>query len=200
MAFIFKKYTPISSHIQSFRKMYLLKIYFELQCVCVCVCGNTSLSVSSRDVVLAHWYWEDGPDYSRRGSFTLARKDGWRHGPGKREKENGRPHPGSLLARAWVPRRRRGQASGSEQQMERAVVGHYPHFGKWLYEAKWPVATHSSVLAWRVPGTVGPGGLPSMGSHRIRHDWIDLAAAAAAAGCLPKWVVLIICSTDGPMV
>ena len=43
------------------------------------------------------------------------------------------------------------------------------------------MATHSSVLAWRIPGTGEPGGLPSMGSHRIRHDWSDLAAAAAAA-------------------
>ena len=32
------------------------------------------------------------------------------------------------------------------------------------------MATHSSVLAWRIPGTVEPGGLPSMGSHRVRHD------------------------------
>ena len=40
------------------------------------------------------------------------------------------------------------------------------------------MATHSSVLAWRIPGTGEPGGLPSMGSHRIGHDWSDLAAAA----------------------
>ena len=39
------------------------------------------------------------------------------------------------------------------------------------------MATHSSVLAWRVPGTAEPGGLPSIGSHRVRHDWSDLAAA-----------------------
>ena len=32
------------------------------------------------------------------------------------------------------------------------------------------MATHSSVLAWRIPGTEEPGGLPSMGSHRVRHD------------------------------
>ena len=38
------------------------------------------------------------------------------------------------------------------------------------------MATHSSVLAWRIPGTGVPGGLPSMGSHRVRHDWSDLAA------------------------
>ena len=32
------------------------------------------------------------------------------------------------------------------------------------------MATHSSVLAWRIPGTAEPGGLPSMGSHRVGHD------------------------------
>ena len=42
------------------------------------------------------------------------------------------------------------------------------------------MATHSSVLAWRTPGTGEPGGLLSMGLHRVRHDWSDLAAAAAA--------------------
>ena len=44
------------------------------------------------------------------------------------------------------------------------------------------MATHSSVLAWRIPGTGEPGGLPSMGSHRARHDWSDLAAAAHILG------------------
>ena len=41
------------------------------------------------------------------------------------------------------------------------------------------MATHSSVLAWRIPGMVEPGGLPSMGLHRVGHDGSDLAAAAA---------------------
>ena len=41
------------------------------------------------------------------------------------------------------------------------------------------MATHSSVLAWGIPGKGEPGGLPSMGSHRVGHDWRDLAAAAA---------------------
>ena len=40
------------------------------------------------------------------------------------------------------------------------------------------MATHSSVLAWRIPGTGEPGGLPSMGLHRVGHDWSDLAAEA----------------------
>ena len=42
------------------------------------------------------------------------------------------------------------------------------------------MATHSSVLAWRIPGTGKPGGLPSMGLHRIGHDLSDLAAI-----CIP---------------
>ena len=42
------------------------------------------------------------------------------------------------------------------------------------------MATHSSVLAWRIPGMAEPGGLPSRRSHRVGHDWSDLAAAAAA--------------------
>ena len=40
------------------------------------------------------------------------------------------------------------------------------------------MATHFSVLAWRIPGTGEPGGLPSLGSHRVGHDWSDLAAAS----------------------
>ena len=46
------------------------------------------------------------------------------------------------------------------------------------------MATHSSVLAWRIPETEAPSGLPSMGSHRVGHDWIDLAAAAASS----RWI------------
>ena len=40
------------------------------------------------------------------------------------------------------------------------------------------MATHSSTLARRIPGSAEPGGLPSMGSHRVGHDESDLAAAA----------------------
>ena len=42
------------------------------------------------------------------------------------------------------------------------------------------MAPHSSTLAWGIPWTEEPGGLPSMGSHRVGHDRRDLAAAAAA--------------------
>ena len=46
------------------------------------------------------------------------------------------------------------------------------------------MAIHSSVLAWRIPGTGEPGGLPCLGSHRVGHDWSDLAAAG------PEYIVL----------
>ena len=59
------------------------------------------------------------------------------------------------------------------------------------------MAAHSSVVAWRLPGTGEPGGLPSLGSHRVGHDWSNDAAAAAgsnsvkgrgrASECLGVW-------------
>ena len=52
------------------------------------------------------------------------------------------------------------------------------------------MATHSSVLAWRILGTGEPGGLPSMGSHTVGHDRSDLAAAAAAAAAAAGFDVL----------
>ena len=52
------------------------------------------------------------------------------------------------------------------------------------YALEKEMAAHSSVLALRIPGTGEPGGLPSLGSHRVGHDWSDLASAAAAARCL----------------
>ena len=51
------------------------------------------------------------------------------------------------------------------------------------------MATHSSVLAWRIPGTVEPGGLLSTGSHRVRHDWSDLAAAVMFDSFMTPWTV-----------
>ena len=60
------------------------------------------------------------------------------------------------------------------------------------------MATHSSVLAWRTPAMAEPGGLLSMGSHRVRHDGSDLAAAAAeqrtgkgVRGQSPSWALSV---------
>ena len=59
----------------------------------------------------------------------------------------------------------------------------------WAYTKEKEMATHSSILAWRIPGTEEPGGLPSMGSHRVWHNWSDLAAAA-------RWLY---CSSSYPL-
>ena len=54
------------------------------------------------------------------------------------------------------------------------------------------MATHSSVLAWRIPWTEKPGRLQSMGSHRVRHDWSNLAATAAAGWRgLDDWCIVL---------
>ena len=53
------------------------------------------------------------------------------------------------------------------------------------------MATHSSTLAWKIPWMEEPGGLLSMGSHRVGHDWSDLAAAAAASLLSQQFLYLI---------
>ena len=75
----------------------------------------------------------------------------------------------------------------------RSLVGYSPWVTEsdtteWLhfYALEKEMATHSTVLAWRIPGTGEPGELRSMGSHRVGHDWCDLAAAALLllTGCM----------------
>ena len=66
-----------------------------------------------------------------------------------------------------------GVAEGQTRLSDFTFTFHFDALGK-------EMATHSSVLAWRIPGTGEPGGPLSMGSHRVGHDWSDLAAAAAA--------------------
>ena len=56
------------------------------------------------------------------------------------------------------------------------------------------ISTHSSILAWRIPETEEPGGLPSMGSHRFGHDWHDLAAAALFI--IISYDILYFCGAD----
>ena len=57
-----------------------------------------------------------------------------------------------------------------------------------LHALEKEMATHSSVLAWRIPGTGEPDGLPSMGSHRVGHNWSDLAAAATCYDSYDFWI------------
>ena len=61
-------------------------------------------------------------------------------------------------------------ANGWARQSDFTFTFHFPALEK-------EMATHSIVLAWRIPGTGEPGGLPFMGSHRVGHDWSDLAAS-----------------------
>ena len=51
------------------------------------------------------------------------------------------------------------------------------------------MATHSSILVWRIPGTEEPSGLPTMGLHRVKHNWSDLAAAAAGLSSTFRYIV-----------
>ena len=54
----------------------------------------------------------------------------------------------------------------------------FSFLNRFIHALEKEMATHSSVLAWRIPVMGEPGGLPSMGSHRVRHDLNDLAVAA----------------------
>ena len=56
------------------------------------------------------------------------------------------------------------------------------------------MATNSSVFAWRIPGTAEPGGLPSMRSHRVGHDWSDLASKQAIAIIPPTIFSFLLCT------
>ena len=84
-------------------------------------------------------------------------------------------HPTSVL----LPGKSHGW-SGGLQSMGSLRVGHdwATSLSFFTFHAlEKEMATHSSVLAWRIPGTAEPGGLPSMGLHRVRHNWSDLAVA-----------------------
>ena len=64
-------------------------------------------------------------------------------------------------------------------------VGHHWSDFACMHALEKEMATHCSILAWRIPGREKPGGLLSVGSHRVRHNWSDLAVAATAA--FPKY-------------
>ena len=86
------------------------------------------------------------------------------------------PHSSTLALKIpWMEEPGRLQSMGLLSQTRLSDFTFTFHF----HALEKEMATHSSVLAWRIPGTGEPGGLPSMGSHRVGHDWSDLAAAAA---------------------
>ena len=88
------------------------------------------------------------------------------------------PHSSTLAWKTpWTEELGRLQSMGSLSWTRLSNFTFTFHFHAWEKE----MATHSRVLAWRIPGIGESGGLPSMGSHRVGHDWSDLAAAAATA-------------------
>ena len=110
-------------------------------------------------------------------------QDGFRKGKGTRDqianKSNGTPLQYSCLESpmdggAWWAAIH-GVAKSQTWLSDFTFTFHF-------HELEMEMATHSTVLAWRIPGTGKPGGLPSMGSHRVGHDWSDLAALHF--GCL----------------
>ena len=90
---------------------------------------------------------------------------------------NGNPLQYSCLGKSHGQRSLEGCSPWGRWESDMTEWLHF-HFS--FHALAKEVATHSSVLAWRVPGTEEPGGLPSMGLHRVGHNWSDLAAAAAA--------------------
>ena len=87
------------------------------------------------------------------------------------------PHSNTL---AWkIPWKEKSGRLWSVESLKSRTRLEHPHFH--FYALEKDMATHSSVLAWRIPGTGEPGGLPSMGSHRVGHDWSDLSAVTARA-------------------
>ena len=88
---------------------------------------------------------------------------------------DGTPLQYSCLENPWTEEPGGLQSMGS---LSRARLNNFI-FTFHFHALEKKMATHSSVLAWRIPGAGKSGGLPSLGSHRVRHDWSDLAAAAA---------------------
>ena len=117
-----------------------------------------------------HWHFQSGPFLSQTPEvpfndwgWSLMWRRQWQLTPVLLP---GKPH-------GW--RRLVGCSPWGREELDWATSLSLFTFMRW--RRKWQ--THSSVLAWRIPGTGEPGGLPSMGSHRVGHNWSDLAVAAA---------------------
>ena len=83
------------------------------------------------------------------------------------------PTPVRLPGKSHGRRSPEGCSPWGREELDKTERRHF-HF----HALEKEMATHSSVLAWRIPGTGEPGGLPCMGSHRVGHNWSNLAAAA----------------------
>ena len=86
------------------------------------------------------------------------------------------PTPVLLPGKSHGQRSLVGCSSWAHKELDMTDWLHF-HFHFHFHALEKEMATHSSVLAWRIPGTEEPDGLPSVGSHRVWHDWSNLAAA-----------------------
>ena len=96
------------------------------------------------------------------------------------------PHSSTL---AWrIPRTEEPGRLQSMGSLSRAQLSDFT-FTFHFHALEKEMATHSSIPAWRIPGTEKPSGLSSVGSHRVGHDWSNLAAAASLllSQHLMKW-------------
>jgi len=89
------------------------------------------------------------------------------------------PTPVLLPGKSHGRRSLVGCSPWGRKESDRTERLHFPFSLSCIGEGN---GNHSSVLAWRIPGTVEPGGLPSMGSHRVGHYWSD----SSRGGCLTK--------------
>ena len=116
------------------------------------------------------WQQRQKPEWSSRKPRNV--KNWWKLG---RDTEKAMaPHSSTLAWKIpWMEEPGRLQSMGVAKSRTRLsdfiLTFHFPALEK-------EMATHYSVLAWRIPGTGEPGGLPSMGSHRVGHNWSNLAA------------------------
>ena len=104
--------------------------------------------------------------------------------------DNGNPHPTSIL----LPGKSHGQTSlvgCSPWGRKESGLSDFT-FTFHSHPLEKEMAIHSSGLVWRILGTAKPDGLPSMGLHRVGHDWNDLAAAAEAAAAAAWYFSMVI--------
>ena len=110
------------------------------------------------------------------------------------------PHSSTLAWKTpWKEEPGRLQCMGSLSRIRLSNFTFTFHF----HALEKEMATHSSVLAWRIPGIGEPGRLQSMGSHRVGHDWSNLAAAADISMCAQSCLTLcdaMDCSLPGSSV
>ena len=117
------------------------------------------------------WNIQDSPTFKTLAFRGITLFHSYRD---KRDKRQWRPTPALLPGKSHGRRSLAGYSPWGRLEWNMTERLHF-HFHALAKD----MATHSSALAWSIPGMGEPGGLPSMGSHRVGHNWRDFTAAAA---------------------